>query len=128
MEVLAYVAAALVIIALTNAVAPKIGVAAPLLLVLIGIGASFIPALTGFELDPEWILAGLLPPLLYAAAVAMPSTDFRRELSTISALSIVLVVVSAVVLGFFFTLVIPGLNLWWGIALGAVVSPTDLHP
>ncbi len=125
MEVLAYVAAALVIIALTNAVAPKVGVAAPLLLVLIGIGASFIPALTGFELDPEWILAGLLPPLLYAAAVAMPSTDFRRELSTISALSIVLVVVSAVILGFFFTLVIPGLSLWWGIALGAVVSPTD---
>jgi CPA1 family monovalent cation:H+ antiporter len=51
MEVLAYVAAALVIIALTNAVAPKIGVAAPLLLVLIGIGASFIPALTGFRVD-----------------------------------------------------------------------------
>lgn len=125
MEFLVYIVAALIVIALTNTISPKVGVAAPLLLVVIGIAASFLPALTGFELDPEIILAVLLPPLLYAAAVAMPTTDFRRELTTISALSVVLVVVSAIALGFFFTWLIPDLNIWWAIALGAVISPTD---
>lgn len=125
MEVLTLVIVALVVIALSNAVSPKVGVAAPLLLVVVGICASFIPALHSFEVEPEWILAILLPPLLYAAAVAMPTTDFRRELNTISGLSIILVVISAVILGFFFTLIIPDLDIWWGIALGAVVSPTD---
>lgn len=125
MESLVFIIAGLIAIALANLLAPKVAVAAPLILVVAGIAASFIPALTGFELDPEWILVVLLPPLLYAAAVAMPSTDFRRELSSISALSIVLVIVSAIALGFFFSWIIPDLDIWWGIALGAVVSPTD---
>lgn len=125
MEIIGFVAVGLLAIAGANAIAPRIGVAAPLLLVVLGIAASFLPALTGFELDPEWILALLLPPLLYAAAANMPTTDFRREFSTISALSVVLVVISAIVLGLFFSWIIPDLNLWWGIALGAVISPTD---
>ena len=36
-----------------------------------------------------------------------------------------LVVLSAVVLGVFFAAVVPGLGLAWGVALGAVISPTD---
>jgi CPA1 family monovalent cation:H+ antiporter len=76
-------------------------------------------------IEPEWILAGVLPPLLYSAAVSMPAMNFRREFSAISGLSIVLVVGSALLLGLFFMLVIPGLGFAWGVALGAIVSPTD---
>ncbi|WP_371829034.1 cation:proton antiporter [Rhodococcoides kyotonense] len=103
----------------------KIGVAAPLLLVVLGIGISLLPFVPDVEIDPEWILAGVLPPLLYSASVSMPTMDFRREFGAIGGLSVLLVVVSAVVLGFFFSWAIPDLNIWWGIALGAIVSPTD---
>ena len=51
--------------------------------------------------------------------------EFRRDFTAISGLSVVLVVVSAVALGAFFAWLIPGLGLGWGIALGAIVSPTD---
>lgn len=103
----------------------RFGVAPPLLLVVAGLGISLLPFVPQVTVDPEWILAGIIPPLLYSASVSMPTMDFRREFGAISGLSIVLVVVSAVILGVFFALVIPGLGIWWGIALGAIVSPTD---
>jgi CPA1 family monovalent cation:H+ antiporter len=104
---------------------PKLGVAAPLVLVLLGIGASFLPFVPDVQIEPEWILAGILPPLLYSSAVSMPAMNFRREFGAISGLSVVLVVASSVLLGLFFAWAIPGLGLAWGIALGAIVSPTD---
>lgn len=116
---------ALLAIAAATAFAPKLGVAAPLLLTLVGLGVSLLPAVPAFEVDPEWILAGVLPPLLYSAAVSMPAMEFRRDFGAISGLSVVLVVVTSVLLGLLFTWLIPGLGLAAGIALGAIVSPTD---
>ncbi len=116
---------ALLAIAAATAVAPKLGVAAPLLLVLVGLGVGLLPAVPSFEIDPEWILAGVLPPLLYSAAVSMPAMEFRRDFGAISGLSVVLVVITAVLLGLLFAWLIPGLGIAWGIALGAIVSPTD---
>jgi CPA1 family monovalent cation:H+ antiporter len=116
---------ALLAIAAAAALGPRWGVAAPLLLVVLGIAVSLVPAVPPFHVEPEWVLAGVLPPLLYSASVSMPSMDFRREFTAIGSLSVVLVVVSSVVLGLFFAQVVPGLGLAWGIALGAIVSPTD---
>lgn len=116
---------ALLAIAAATAVSPKLGVAAPLLLVLVGLGVGLLPAVPEFEIDPEWILAGVLPPLLYSAAVSMPAMEFRRDFGAISGLSVVLVVITAVLLGLLFAWLIPGLGIAWGIALGAIVSPTD---
>lgn len=118
------VLAAIAIIAVT-AWAPKLGTSAPLVLVLLGVGISLLPFSEPFVVEPEWILAGVLPPLLYATSMSMPTMDFRRDFAAISGLSVVLVVISAVVLGFLFTLLIPGISLAVGIALGAIISPTD---
>lgn len=116
---------ALLVIAAAAVFAPKVGVAAPLVLVLVGIGVSLAPVLEDFEVDPEWILEGLLPPLLYAAAVSMPAMNFRREFGAISGLSVLLVVASALVLGVLLVWLVPGLGFVWGLALGAIISPTD---
>ncbi|WP_420365796.1 cation:proton antiporter [Curtobacterium sp. L3-7] len=116
---------ALLVIAAAAVLGPRIGIAAPLVLVAVGIVASLVPWIPNAEIDPEWILAGVLPPLLYSSAVSMPTMNFRREFGAISGLSVVLVVASSLVLGLFFAWVIPGLGLAWGIALGAIVSPTD---
>lgn len=108
-----------------NAVAPKIGVAAPLILVALGVLVSLVPAVPELEIPPDVILAGVLPALLYSAAVSVPTLEFRRDFTVISGLSVLLVIVGAVLMGLFFWWAIPGLPLPIGIALGAIVSPTD---
>ncbi|MRG60844.1 sodium:proton antiporter [Agromyces sp. CFH 90414] len=125
MELLVVLVLGLLGIAGATAIGPRLGVSAPLLLVVVGVLVSFLPFVPDVVVDPEWILAGVLPPLLYSASVAMPSMEFRREFSAISGFSIVLVVISSLVLGVVFSLVVPGLGLAGGIALGAIVSPTD---
>lgn len=114
-----------VLIAAVTALAPRVGVAGPLVLVTIGLGYSLLPFTPDFTMDPEWILVGILPPLLYAAAVSLPAMEFRRDFSTIGGLSVILVLLSSFALGLFFSLVIPGVGLALGVALGAVLSPTD---
>lgn len=125
MELLVVAVLALVGIAFATLAAPKLGIASPLVLVALGVGASLIPAVPDITIEPEVILAGILPPLLYAAAVSIPATDFRREFRSISGLSIALVILSTVLMGFFFHWLIPGLSLPWAFGLGAIVSPTD---
>jgi CPA1 family monovalent cation:H+ antiporter len=118
------VIAAVAIVTVT-ALAPRVGVSAPLLLVALGVAISLVPAVPAVEIEPEWILGVVLPPLLYATSVSMPTMDFRRDLTAISGLSVLLVVATSVVLGLLFSWLIPGVSLATGIALGAVLSPTD---
>ncbi|MDR7385336.1 cation:proton antiporter [Promicromonospora iranensis] len=118
------VAAAALIIAVT-ALAPRAGVASPLVLVVLGAGVSLLPWVPAIEVPPELILGGVLPPLLYSAAVGLPSMDFRRDFTAIGGLSVTLVVISSVLLGLLFRWLIPDIDLATAIALGAIVSPTD---
>jgi len=114
----------LLCVAGVSALSNVIRLAAPLILVILGSLAGFLPGVPAFEVDPEWILIGVLPPLLYSSAVSMPAMSFRRELRSITGLSVGLVLVSSVLLGWFFTVTL-NISLAWGIALGAIVSPTD---
>jgi monovalent cation/hydrogen antiporter len=120
LSILGIVATVLVV----TAVADRLDFSAPLLLIVVGIGASFIPGLTPPELTPELVLLGLLPPLLYATAIRTSVIDFRANKRAILSLSVVLVVVTALGVG---------LITWWllpvdfavAFALGAVVAPPD---
>ena len=125
MEALLIAVVGVVVVALATALAPRVGIAGPLALVAIGIGVSLLPFFPAFEVDPEIILVGVLPPLLYSSAVSMPAIEFRRDFRPIAGLSILLVLVSTAVLAVFFVLVIPGIDLYLAIALGALLSPTD---
>ncbi|WP_166981147.1 cation:proton antiporter [Paramicrobacterium fandaimingii] len=118
-------AVGVLVIVVVSFFAPKLGVAAPIVLVLLGVGASYIPGAPEFELPHELILTVALPPILYSAAVNVPIVDFRRNFKAISGLSVLLVIVSAFVTGFIFFLLLPDLSLPAAIALGAVVSPPD---
>jgi monovalent cation/hydrogen antiporter len=119
-----YLVVGLLAIAAATLFAERLGVAAPLLLVLLGTGASLLPWAPDVAIEPEWVLAGVLPPLLYSASAALPAMDFRREFGTIRGLSVVLVVVSSLALGWFLSWALD-VGLAWGVALGAIVSPTD---
>lgn len=112
-------------IAAASVIGPRIHVATPLVLVIAGVAIGALPFVPAVEIDPEWILVGVLPPLLYSAAVSMPTMDFRRDFTAISASAVVLVIISTVVMGLFFSWVLPDISLATGMALGAIVSPTD---
>ncbi|RKQ36139.1 cation:proton antiporter [Kocuria tytonis] len=118
------VAAVVVVVAVTS-ISARIGVAAPILLVVVGVALSLVPGVPTVTMDPELILTVVLPLLLYAAAVNMPATDFRRNLGAITALSVVLVVASAFVVGLLVWWLLPDLGFAAAVALGAVVSPPD---
>ena len=114
----------LVISILAVSFSRRTGVATPLLLIAFGLAASYIPGVPDVHVDPEVILAGVLPPLLYAAAVRLPFQDLRRNFGMITWLALVIVVVGAVCVGLVVN-VLFGIPLALGVALGAVVSPTD---
>lgn len=103
----------------------RTGIASPLILLLVGIVASYTPLVPTFEIEPEWILAGVLPPLLYSAAVSVPVIDFRRNLKAITGLSVLLVIVTSLAVGLVLYLLLPSVGVAAAIALGAVISPTD---
>ncbi len=115
-----------VVVVAAAAFSKRLGIAAPLLLLLIGIGYSFIPGVPPIHVDPHLILAVVLPPLLYGAAVNVPLVDFRRNFGSITGLSVLLVIVSALVTGFVLFVILEKLDLGAAIALGAVISPTDV--
>ncbi|WP_169583058.1 sodium:proton antiporter [Microbacterium thalassium] len=125
MELLVLAILGIVVIALATAIAPRLNIAGPLILVLIGIGVGLLPFVSVPQVNPEFILVGVLPPLLYSAAVALPAIEFRRDFGPIAGLSFVLVIVSSIIVGGFLMLVIPGLDPAIAVALGAILSPTD---
>jgi NhaP-type Na+/H+ or K+/H+ antiporter len=115
---------ALVTIVAAGVFSRKLGVASPLLLIVIGFGFSYIPG-APTVVPHDIVLLGLLPPILYAAAINVPVVDLRRNFSTISALSVGLVLVTTFGTGLILYAIFPDLTLAGGIALGAVISPTD---
>ncbi len=125
MELGVYAVIAVAVIVGVAAFARKLGVAAPIILVLVGVCLSYLPGVPKIEIPHEIILDGLLPPILYAAAISVPITDFRRNLAPIAGLSIVLVVATAFAAGWVLFELLPNLNFAAAVALGAIISPPD---
>lgn len=125
MQILLVAVAALAVLVVVSVISRRTGIASPLLLLGLGIAASYLPAVPELVVPPEILLAGVLPPLLYSSAVRLPVLDLRRNLGLISWLSVLLVVISALVVGLVVHLLFPEVPLGLAVALGAVVSPTD---
>ncbi|MBA2769467.1 MAG: cation:proton antiporter, partial [Sporichthyaceae bacterium] len=117
--------ALVVAVALIAAAARRMGLSAPLVLVSAGVVASFVPGVPEYKLSPELVLIGLLPPLLYAAALRTSLVDVRTNSQAINILAVGAVVVTTLLVGLVVWAVVPGLPLAAGFALGAVVAPPD---
>ncbi|WP_432835587.1 Na+/H+ antiporter [Dactylosporangium sp. CA-092794] len=113
------------VVVATSVVARRIGVLSPILLVIVGIGISFIPGLLEVELDPEVVLVGILPPILYVAALETSMPAFKFNLRPILLLAVGLVLFTAAAVGFTLHMLLPGVPLAACFALGAVVAPPD---
>ena len=105
--------------------ARRFGWSEPLALVVVGIGLSFVPNFLEIELTPDLVLIGLLPPLLYSAAIRTSLIDFKANRRPILLLSVGLVACTTVVVGYVAWWVAPGITLAAGFAIGAIVAPPD---
>ena len=115
----------LLAVATMLAVAPALRIPYPILLVIGGLAIGLVPGMPAFELDPELVFFGVLPPLLYGAAFFTSLRDLRASSRPIGLLAIGLVLVTTVGVAVVAHALIDGLS--WGAAfvLGAIVSPTD---
>lgn len=125
MHIAAQLVGLVVAVLLVTTLARRFDLPAPLCLVAVGVGLSFVPGVPDFPLQPELVLFGLLPPLLYATAIQTSLIDLRANRGSIALLSVGLVVFTTACVGVVTWLVIPGLPLAAGFALGAVVAPPD---
>lgn len=124
METAIGLVAFLAAVAAIGGLARRSGMPAPLLLVIVGIAASYLPGVGPVRITPDLILIGLLPPLLYAAAVKTSLIDFRANLRSIGLLSVGLVLFNTVCIGLLTWVLLP-IPLAAAFALGAVVAPPD---
>ena len=107
------------------ALAGRLGVPAPLLLIAAGVAASFLPFVPQVHLEPDVVLLGLLPPLLYSTAMGSSLVDFKANRRSIVWLAVGLVVFTAAGVGLLLHAALPGLSWALAFAVGAVVAPPD---
>lgn len=125
-----FVAVVLLAVAVTVGVVSwtceRVGWPTPLVLVVVGAVVAAVPGVPHVELQPDIVLIGVLPPLLYAAAVRTSLVDFRANRMSTLVLSVGAVAFGTVAVGLFTWWVVPGaMTLAAGLALGAVVAPPD---
>ncbi|OZB89684.1 MAG: hypothetical protein B7X41_01485, partial [Microbacterium sp. 14-71-5] len=98
---------------------------APLLVTVVALAVSFIPAVPNLRIDGHVLLNLVLPPLLYSASLDVSFVSFRRSMPQIRRLGVGLVVVTTVVVGLIAWLIMPSLTLPGALLLGAIVAPPD---
>ncbi len=123
---IAFLLVALAVVVLTGtAVARRVSLPAPLLLVVVGVIGSYVPMFPEIRLGHDLVLLGLLPPLLYAAAVQTSLVDFNANRRSIGLLSVGLVVFTTAGVALLVHTLLPELSWWAAFAIGAVVAPPD---
>ncbi len=115
----------LVIVAIFAAMAQRLRVPYPIVLVIAGLGISFVPHVPRIPLDPQLIFLIFLPPLLYAAAWTTSWREFRWNLLSISMMAIGLVGFTVWGVAEIADRFITALDFKSGFVLGAVVATTD---
>ena len=123
---LGFVALALLVaVAAMLVLAPMLRVPYPILLVVGGLAIGLVPGMPEFELEPEVVFFGVLPPLLYGAAFFTSLRDLRATVKPIGLLAVGLVVATTAGVAVVAHAVIDDLSWASAFVLGAIVSPTD---
>jgi len=105
--------------------ARKVGTPYPIVMVIGGLLLSFVPAIPGIKLNPDLIFLVVLPPLLYSSAWTTSWREFRYNLVSILFLAFGLVGFTVLGVALVAPNVFSGFDWRVGLALGAVVAPTD---
>src|SRR5216683_3062806 len=87
--------------------ARRLDFAAPILLVVAGLAASYIPGVPEFRLSPDFVLLGVLPPLVYTTALESSYLNLRDSVRALTLLSVGLVLFTAAVVAGTVRLLVP---------------------
>jgi CPA1 family monovalent cation:H+ antiporter len=107
------------------ALARRVNISYPIVLVVAGLFLGFVPGLPKIQLDPDIVLLIFLPPLLYWASITAPTDVMLENAGQIGVLAIGLVIATTVAVAVVAHAIIPGLPWAAAFVLGAIVSPTD---
>src|ERR687886_39283 len=111
--------------------APRLRMAPPLLLLLLGVALGFVPELRHIELHPEMVLLIFLPAMLFWESLTTSLRSIRRDFRGIMIMSTLLVVATAFAVagiavgGDYTALDVTGLvarSYLGGVAVGALVA------
>lgn len=110
-----------------SAIAPKIKIPYPIVLMAAGIIVGFIPIpeFNYLPIEPEVVFLLVLPPLLYDAAVNISFREFKTNIRTISMMAIPLVFITMCAIAIIVHYLIPGLSWPMAFVVGAILSPPD---
>jgi len=115
----------LVLVAGFAAIARRLKVPYPIVLILAGLVISFFPRMPRVPLDPNVVFVVFLPPLLYASAWSLSWREFRQNGVVIGLLAVGLVGFTVWGVAEFSDHFITELSWKPGFLLGAVVATTD---
>src|SRR5919198_1359797 len=119
------IAGLLVAVAGLSALARRLSVPYPIVLVVGGALFGFVPGLPAVKLDPEVVLVVFLPPLLYGASIFANFNDLRANLRGLTLSTVGLVLATMCAVAWAAHELIPGLPWEAAFVLGSIVSPTD---
>lgn len=115
----------LLLVAIFAAMAQRVNIPYPILLVVAGLGISFVPHVPRIPLNPDLVFLVFLPPLLYASAWQTSWQAFRSQLVSIAMLALGLVAFTVWGVAEVSDRFITALDWKSGFVLGAVVATTD---
>ena len=115
----------LVAVAGLTALAHRLDIPYPIVLVVGGALFALVPGTPEVHLNPDVVLVVFLPPLLYGAAFFANFGDIRASLRGISLSSVGLVLLTTCAVAVVAHELIDGIPWSAAFALGAIVSPTD---
>jgi monovalent cation/hydrogen antiporter len=108
-----------------SALARRRNIEPGMIIVVLAAAASFLPGMPPLELESELILAIVVPPLLYSATRHASVLAFGANLRAILTLGVLLVVLSAGVLGLVTSWLLPTIGVAAAYVLGSVLAPPD---
>ncbi|MFI5746296.1 Na+/H+ antiporter [Streptomyces sp. NPDC051644] len=103
----------------------RLGLPAPVLMTLAGVGMAFLSFVPNVDIPPEIILPALLPPLLYASVQRTSWRQFAANKRPIFLLAVALVFITTAAVAAVANAIVPGLPIAAAVALGALVAPPD---
>ena len=108
-----------------TAVARRLVVPVPIVLVLGGLALGILPGVPSLRLEPDLVFLVFLPPILWSAAYGTSLREFKANLRHILQLAFGLVIATTIAVTAVAHALLPGISWPAALALGAIVSPPD---
>lgn len=110
---------------LVAALARRYHLSSALVLVVAGLAIGLIPGVPSVELEPEFVLSVILPPLLWSAGLESSYVALRKNIRPIGLLAVGLPLATTFAVGFVAYHTVHELTPAAALTLGAIVAPPD---